>query len=70
MKNKLLALLLCFFLGGLGAHNFYLGHKTKGLIQLAICLAGWFLFFFPYIILAIWIIYDFIKIALTPENKL
>lgn len=33
-KNKLVAILLAFFLGSLGIHHFYLGSTTAGLIQL------------------------------------
>jgi TM2 domain-containing membrane protein YozV len=33
-KSQLIALLLCFFLGGLGIHRFYLGYTTEGIIQL------------------------------------
>ena len=33
-KSQLIALLLCFFLGGLGIHRFYLGYTTIGIIQL------------------------------------
>jgi TM2 domain-containing membrane protein YozV len=33
-KSQLVALLLCFFLGGLGIHRFYLGYTTIGVIQL------------------------------------
>ncbi len=35
-KSKIKAGLLAIFLGFLGVHNFYLGHKTKGIIQLLI----------------------------------
>jgi TM2 domain-containing membrane protein YozV len=35
-KNKLVAALLAFFLGGLGIHHFYLGSPTTGLVQIAI----------------------------------
>lgn len=39
-KKKIVAALLAFFLGGLGIHNFYLGHKKKAIIQLALYLVG------------------------------
>ncbi|MDY3678674.1 MAG: NINE protein [Actinomyces urogenitalis] len=37
-KSKLAAGLLGIFLGGLGIHNFYLGHTGRGVIQLLISL--------------------------------
>lgn len=33
-------LLLALFLGGLGAHDFYVGKPVKGLIKLAFCWTG------------------------------
>ena len=35
-KQWIVALLLAFFLGGFGVHNFYLGYNTKGIIQLVL----------------------------------
>ena len=35
-KQWIVALLLAFFLGPLGIHNFYLGYTTKGIIQLVL----------------------------------
>ena len=32
-KQWIVAVLLAFFLGGFGGHNFYLGYTTKGIIQ-------------------------------------
>lgn len=37
-KSKMAAGLLGIFLGGYGVHNFYLGYKTKAIIQLSITL--------------------------------
>ena len=51
MKSKLTAILLCFFLGGLGIHRFYLGYTITGVIQLLTF--GGFL---------IWAIIDFIRL--------
>ncbi len=33
-KQKLVAALLAFFLGGLGVHRFYLGYTTIGILQI------------------------------------
>lgn len=50
-KSKVTAALLCWFLGFLGIHRFYLGHTTIGIIQIITC-GG----------LGIWAIVDFIMI--------
>ena len=52
-NSKLTAIILCFFLGGLGIHRFYLGYTLIGLIQLLTF--GGFL---------IWVIIDFIRLII------
>ena len=45
MRNKWVALLLCFFLGGLGAHKFYEGKVGMGILYLftaGLFGIGWF----------------------------
>lgn len=44
-KSQIVAALLCFFLGGLGIHDFYLGYIGKGILQifLSIILVGFIL---------------------------
>lgn len=42
-KSRIAAALLAIFLGGLGAHEFYLGHNKSGLIRIAIGIVGLFL---------------------------
>lgn len=37
MKSKTTALLLCLFLGGFGAHKFYLGQTGLGILYLLFC---------------------------------
>lgn len=51
-RSRLVALLLCFFLGCFGAHRFYLG-KTGTAILMLITIGG----------LGIWMMVDFILIA-------
>ena len=53
MKSKLTAILLCFFLGLLGIHRFYLGYTLIGVIQLLTF--GEFL---------IWVIVDLIRLII------
>ena len=50
-KSQLTAALLCFFLGDLGIHRFYLGYTWQGIVQL-LTLGG----------LGIWALIDFIRI--------
>ena len=52
-NSKLTAIILCFFLGGLGIHRFYLGYTLIGVIQLLTF--GGFL---------IWAIVDFIRLII------
>ena len=52
-KSKIVAAVLCFFLGVLGAHRFYVGKIGTGLIQLLT--AGGF---------GVWWIIDFVVILL------
>ena len=40
MKSRVAAILLALFLGGLGAHKFYLGQVGMGLLYLVFCWTG------------------------------
>ena len=53
MKSKLTAILLCFFLGSLRIHRFYLGYTLIGVIQL-LTFGG----------VLIWAIIDFIRLII------
>ena len=58
-KSKLAAILLAFFLGGLGVHNFYLGNTNKAIAQLLLTVIGWIIIIGP-IISGIWAFVEFI----------
>ncbi len=51
-KSRLVALLLCFFLGALGVHRFYVGKTGTGILML-LTLGG----------LGIWVLIDLIMIT-------
>jgi TM2 domain-containing membrane protein YozV len=51
-KSWIVALLLCFFLGVLGVHRFYVGKVGTGILQI-VTVGGFF---------GIWVLIDFIMI--------
>lgn len=61
-KSKLVAVLLAFFLGSIGIHDFYLGYNKYGVIKivLTVCtgIGG-----------AIWAIVDFIRLLTGSLNR-
>lgn len=60
-KSKVAAILLAFFLGGIGIHNFYLGNKGKAIAQLLLGTVGWVIIFGP-VIAGIWAFIEFIML--------
>ncbi|HJF11586.1 TM2 domain-containing protein [Corynebacterium falsenii] len=68
-KSYMAAALLAFFLGGWGAHNFYLGYKAKAVTQLVLCLLGFataiFIIGFAFLaVVSVWAFIEFIMILL------
>ena len=67
-KSMVVAILLAFFLGTLGVHNFYLGFTQKGIVQLVITVIGWatsvlIVGLFAVLAVGVWVIVDIIQIA-------
>ncbi len=59
MKDKTTTMLLCLFLGGVGAHHYYLGNTGRGIIYTLACLT-----FIPSIIAFV----EFIMLATMSNN--
>jgi len=52
------AYLLWFFLGGFGAHRFYLTQTGTAVAQLLLLLLGWIPFFIGWVVLGVWLFVD------------
>ncbi|WP_205478504.1 TM2 domain-containing protein [Sphingomonas arenae] len=50
--------LLWFFLGGFGAHRFYLGRTGSAIAQLLLGLLGWIPLFLGWVVLGVWWLID------------
>ena len=61
-KNKWVALLLWFFLGGFGGHRFYVGDRGGAVGYIITLCLGWILLGIPYIIMCIFLIIDLVSI--------
>jgi TM2 domain-containing membrane protein YozV len=57
-KSTGVSYLLWFFLGGFGAHRFYLGRPISGVAQLALGLFGWIPLFVGWMLLGAWWLVD------------
>ncbi len=60
-QDKVVMLIVCFFLGGLGIHNFMMGEKKKGIFKIILTVVGCG-------IGGIFALIDFIKIAIGSYN--
>lgn len=55
-KSRVAYIVLGFFLGGLGIHNFYAGYTGKGLAQLLLTIFSAALAFIPLIVVGVWVL--------------
>ena len=67
-KSQGVAYLLCIFLGGVGAHRFYLGSTGLGAVQLGLWLLGWITLFIAWFPLGIWVVIDLFLIPGIARN--
>ena len=67
-KSRNIYILIAFFLGCFGVHNFYIGRTTRGILQLILFFL--FIFIVPIIILWIWIVVDMLTVKTEGNGKL
>lgn len=68
-KSKVTAVLLCLFLGEVGAHKFYLGEQTGlAVLMLVLTLLG-FVFLLPLIATCIWALVDLIRLLVMSDAE-
>ena len=62
-KNGIIYILLAFFLGSLGLHNFYAGYWGRALSQISLTLiAPWFLYV-PVFFVSIWVLLELLFVG-------
>lgn len=54
-KNGITFILLAWFLGTTGVHNFYVGYYWRGISQLALTLLAWLFMYVPLLFVALWV---------------
>lgn len=59
-KSKGVSFLLWFFLGGFGAHRFYLGDIGIAIGMIVVCIISWFLLMIP---IGIWMLVELFLIS-------
>lgn len=57
-KNGIIYILLAWFLGVTGVHNFYVGRWGRGLVQLVLSLTSWLFMFIPLLVVAVWVFFE------------
>ena len=57
-KSGVIYIVLAWFLGTLGIHNFYAGYVLRGTVQLLMTLTAQFFMFIPLLITAVWAYLD------------
>jgi len=67
-KSGVVAFLLWLFLGGVGAHRFYLGRTSSGVAQLLLFILGWltvsaYIGVFLLVPLYVWVLIDAFQIS-------
>ncbi len=69
-KNGIVYILLAFFLGAIGIHNFYAGYWGRALSQLCLSvISPWFLFV-PLLAVSLWVLVEILFVNRSADGKL
>jgi TM2 domain-containing membrane protein YozV len=68
-SKKIAAALFAFFLGGFGAHKFYLGYTKQGIIMLVTFLLGFILLGIPSMVIGIIAFIEFILYLIKSDEE-
>ena len=68
-KSTGVAYLLWLFLGGFGAHRFYLSYTGTAAAQLLLLIFGWLPFFIGWMVLGVWLLVDLFLIPGMAREK-
>lgn len=67
-KSRLAYILLAFFLGGFGVHNFYAGYTKKAVWQLLLTLLLFWTIIVPFVV-GIWIIVEMCTVSVSADGQ-
>ncbi len=68
-KQQLIYVLLAFFCGSLGIHNFYAGYKGRGIAQLVLTVLSPLTLFLSFFCVEIWVIVNIFRINKDASGK-
>ena len=57
-KSGIIYILLAFFVGAIGLHNFYIGAYKRGIAQLLLTLASFLFMFVPLLLVGFWVLIE------------
>lgn len=69
VSKRLIAALLAFFIGAFGAHKFYLGYTTQGIIMLLVFMFGFILLGIPSLVIGVIALIECIIYLTKSDNE-
>ena len=69
-KNGIIYILLAFFLGAIGIHNFYARYWKRGLVQFGLALMSPFMLFVPLLFTSFWAMAELLFVNRGPDRVL